>query len=459
MRFGLSLFGGAVTGLVIAASASSCAATAVGQNLVTRLGTVTVSAQAVATPADVRRVASVFPSVLTALATAAGASQVEFKPLPTTAAGQATAQSGQMVAEYNGYVFANGDASSQGRAVRMVRHFPPQARAYAEGEGNPQTWNLGYASPAEAKAYGFGTTYHVGNVLAVSTAAAAVTPAVQIGGKGYAYAFSDVQAECLYTGGVAGNGLATAGVLADPVVTVNGIKYQQANGLGLASALGELITTTVYQSQTGYAVASAEAYPKTQVGGKVLASAFAYGFGDGVDMATGVTLIEGVTAASATGSPTKQASAKGTGAVVATATGDGLKKLTRVSGSGLAQASVQGTGLRTRNAKSTAVASAQLLVQPEKITIGKLPVISGTATLWNTARTLDLRPLSANGLSVLSGAAVKTVVVSGAAEVVATAIGYNQINDLVKAPASRTSTVRVETRTSIVLYESRTSTV
>lgn len=459
MRFGLSLFGGAVTGLVIAASASSCAATATGQNLVTRLGTVTLTAQAVATPADVRRVASVFPSVLTALATAAGASQVEFKPLPTTAAGQATAQSGQMVAEYNGYVFANGDASSQSRGVRMVRHYPFQAQALALGEASPQTWNLGYASPAEAKAYGFGTTYHVGNVLAVASAAAAVTPAVQLGGKGYAYAFSAVQAQCLYTGGVAGNGLAGAGVLADPVVTVNGIKYQQANGSGLASALGELTTTTAYQSQTGNAVAFAEAYPKTQVGGKVRATAFAYGFGDGLGMATGVTLIDGTTTASATGHPIKQASAKGTGAAIATAIGDGLKKLTRVSGSGLAQASVQGACLRTRNAKSTGVASAQVAVQNIKTVLGKVPVIRGTATLWNTTRTLGLNPSSANGLSLLSADAKRSVVGSGTAEVVATASGHNQINDLVRAPLSRTSTVRAEPRTSVVIYESRTSTV
>jgi hypothetical protein len=459
MRFGLSLFGGAVTGLVIAAGASSCAASATGQNLVTRLGAVTLSAQAVATPADVRRVASVFPSMLTAPATAAGAAQVEFKPLPTTAACQAVAQLGNIVLEASGSGVANGYAYTQSFPVRRVRHFPFQAQATAQGEADAETWQVGYAGPAVATATGFGTTYHVGTVLAVSTATAAAAPALQIGGKGFAYGYSEAQAECLYQGGVAGNGLASAVVLADAVVTINGVLYQHANGLGEAYALGDLVTTTVYQSQTGYAVAGAEALPKIEFGGKVLATAFAYGIGDGLSMATGATLVAGDSAALASGSALKRANALGSGNAVATAIGDGLKKQTRVAGTGSAQASVQGTCLRTCNAKSTAVASASVLAENVKTTLGKLPVITGTATLFNTLVAISTSPLSANGQAIVSVAAEKTIVGSGAAEAIATAVGFNQINDLVKAPDSRTSTVRVETRTSTVLYESRTSTV
>lgn len=459
MRFGLSLFGGAVTGLVIAAGASSCAASASAQTLVTRLGAVTLSAQAVAAPADVRRVAGVFPSVLTALATAAGASQVEFHPLPTTATGQAVAQTGQAVAEYNGYGFANGYSYSQARAVRRVRLFPKQAQAFAWAEGNAQTWQFGYANPARAKAIGFGTTYHVGNVRAVASANAYATPAMEIGGKGIGYAYSYAEGTCLYQGGVAGYGQASSYVLADPVVTKNGVVYQEANGFGVSSALGEILTTTVYQSQTARAYAILVAYPKTQVGGKGRASARALGYGDGLSMATGATLVAGNSAATVVAKASKQAKGKSTAVARVLATGDGLKRQTRVTGTGACRATAQATCLRTRTAKSTATARALITAQNIRTVTPVVPVLQGTATLTITTRQVDVGATPSGMSATILAEALRIAIGVGVANAGAEAQGFNQINDLAKAPASRTSTVGTESRTSTLAFESRTSTV
>lgn len=459
MRFGLSLFGGAVTGLVIAAGASSCAASATGQTSVTRLGAVTLSAQAVAAPADVRRVASVFPSVLTALATAAGAAQVEFHPLPTTATGQAVAQTGQATAEYSGYGFANGYAYSQAHAVRMVRLFPRHAQAFAWAEGTAQTWQVGYANPARAKAIGFGTTYHVGNVRADASAHAYATPAIEIGGKGIGYAYSYAEGTCLYQGGVAGYGQASSYVLADPVVTKNGVVYQEANGFGLSSALGELLTTTVYQSQTARAYAVLVSYPKTQVGGKGRATARALGYGDGLSMATGATLVAGNSAATAVAKAFKQARGKSTAVARALATGDALKRQTRVTGTGTCRATTQATCLRTRTAKSTATARALITASNIRTTTPKLPVLRAVATGSNTYSFLEVQGSPVNATAHVTAQAFKALVGSGTAGLIAVGEGFNQVNDLVRAPLNRTSTVLAGSRTSSLVSQSRTSTV
>lgn len=459
MRFGLSLFGVAVTGLVIAAGAASCASSATGQNQVTRLGAVATTARAVAAPADVRRVAGVLPSALTALATAVGKSKVEFHPLPTTAKGQALAQTGQASAHYNGYGFANGYSYSQSSSVRFVRFYPAQAQARAVASASGQSWQLAKPTPAQAKAIGFGTTYYVGSGLATSQAQATAFPKVEVGGAGIGYAYSYAEGTCLYQGGVAGYGQASSRVLADPSIKKNGVVYREANGLGVGTSLANLLTTTVYQSQTAQAYAILVAYPKVAIGGGGKATAKAIGYGDGLAVATGATLVAGNTAATAAGNASKHALAKGTAAAHALATGDALKRQTRVTGTGACRATAQGTGVRICTVKSTAGVRALITASNVRTVTPKLPVLRAVATGSNTYSYLEVQVSPVIATAHVTAQAFKDLVGSGTAGLIAVGEGFNQVNDLVRAPLNRTSTVVAGSRTSSLVYQSRTSTV
>jgi hypothetical protein len=458
MRFGLSLFGGAVTGLVMVAGAALSAAQASGQNEVTKYGAGSPTAVATAAPADVRRTATAPFSSLSALAQATGAAQVEFKPLPVVALGSAYAAPGASSVEFFAYGFGDAKATTAPSAgKRTAKPFPKQAQAKASGTADGETWQLGYAKPAVGTARGFGTTFYVGGGTAPAFAAIQSLPAIQLGAKGHGIATGVADGTCLFTSGGAGLGEAPATGLGDAAITSSGIRYMDANGVGECLATALVQTVQVHQTQTATARATIQAQAKAQIGAKGRATARCTGYGNGLGVSTAAAAIPGTPAASASGRAKKEGKAKSTTTARATGYGDALVRQTRVSGTGVARATAQATVLKTLRASASVVARATVSIWARKTMHAGNRIATARATGLRTGVMLEVRGKAATSFAMASGYGYITVTGGGVGVfTTATATGFNQINDLERAPADRTVIVTAEPRVVIVETEPRT---
>jgi hypothetical protein len=267
-----------------------------------------------------------------------------------------------------------------------------------------------YGKVAHARARLVGTTWQVGRGTATATATLIGDGQKRIGEKQMALATAYANGQMLYTAGMAGNALATATLWGDATVTKNGVRHFELFGEAQADASARLSHVEIYQPQImrAYAQAYGEAQQTRGFAGRGYAMAKATGY---MDMK-----YTGQVGAPAGGS--------------ASATGYGVRHVTL---EGIAYATARATG-----EASTRYWGA------------------GTSTLTARAQASTLHYLladqpAAQASARASGQAVRVLLAEGIpATAECTARGYNQINDLVRAPVSRTVTVAVSTRTVVV---------
>lgn len=437
MRYGQSLFGAAVTGLVLAAGTAICSASATGRNEVTRLGAGT-AAVASTLQGTCHRDATGKGALAQAKALVSGAAQVEFHPLPVEIHCTATV-TGRAQVDFSGYGQALANGQVIGKAVRRVRMFPRQARAYAYGEASADTWQMAFGAPARATAWAFGTTHHVGGGRAQGLASASAKAVYERAAKGLALATAQGEATVLYTGGVSGTAPATAHLAGDAAVTRQGVRYFEGVGVAQATAHAQLQTVVLFQQQQAFARCTAAAAAKVSLGGKGVAKARANAYGDALTMITGVTGVVGATAATAIGKAVYLAHGKGTAVAKASATGSALVKQTKTYGkTAQAKAVAQGQPRKQAAAKSQAVATATAQGRVLRTVMAK-GIARPLATAKVTRLAIAVRGVVAAASASVQGTCLYTATAHPqAAMAIATATGFNQINDLTRAPISRT---------------------
>lgn len=455
MRIGHSLFGGAVAGLVIASGVAACTAGAYAQNEVTRHFAGQATAVAVAS-GDCRRVAGNYPATLSCKAEASGAASVDFRPLPVAVVGSAQA-TGTASVEYFAYSFGNANAHMRGAPVRRVKLFPLQAKALAFGEADVQTWQLGYAKPAVGRAFGFGTTYHVGHGLGQGLASGSGAPALELGAAGSGLAPASGLALAAFTIGATGIGDAPAAAMGDAAVTRGGVRELDANGIGAATVTAVAGTVGIHQAQTGRAVAQIVAYPKCQIGGKGRAMASARGDGEGLGTATGATAAPGDTRATAIGAGRYLANGAGIASAKANGTGSGETHQTRVVGKpGNCSAVCIGDGVRVAVGSGKAGSAASITMIVGRRTVTAVPDrVAAKANARSGAASLAVQGKSASANALVQGQGRRRLIGAGFASAEAHAQGANQINDLLPAPKQRTHVVGSAARLIVIGEELR----
>lgn len=459
MQFGLTQFGlttiGAIT-LVTGAALASADLT--GHNEVTRKFSGTASATATVSGYG-RRAANQKPVTATATGSANIArAKVTFNPLPTTALCTAVANIARAKVDFSVYGFGSAaTATGYGDSRRLTKIYPLRAEAVASGEGDPQTWQMAYASPAIATATGFGTTYHLVYGNAVGTATLLDGPRLTIGAKGTAVATCTINTpKPLFQIGAKGVAEAVCSVKGDPAVHIAGIRYFEVNGDALAFATALSTHVGVTQSQTGRGFAFAEGSVRYNFGGKGTAVCTAIGYADAEVMGTGASLNAGNTTAWGYGNALANKNGKGSAACSATGYGAGEKKLTRVEANpaqAFATLNIP-TGNITSLVSGTALgqASAQTLFVAYGV---QLNPGECSALLSNPAINLQLNPPAADAVAQATGEVRKFLTAEGIGFGLATAIGFNEINDLVPAPVERTVTVEAFERLVLVPVEPR----
>lgn len=450
MRIGHTLFGGAVAGLVIASGVAVCAASASAHNQVTRHFESHAYAVSAASGYGLRQ-ANNYPVTAASTAHAYGAPIADYRPLPVEITASATAFGGPTV-QYFTYTFGNANASMEGAPIRLVKLFPLQARAAAYAQGDGQSWQLGYAKTAYATAKGFGTTYFVGDGPAHAKANVYGYPALEIGAAGEGFAESETEARAVFTIGLAGFGHASAAAIGDAAVTRGGLREFEANGVGECSSIAVAGTVGIHQSQTGRAFAHIVAYPKVQTGGKGHAKALAIGEADAVGMATGAAAVEGQTSATATGDAHYQANAISSASGVAIATAEGIRSQTRTEAKPadcFADAADSGLRMVCAHTSANATAVARSVYQHKVVTAGSVKATAKASALSGPV-TLSVQAKHAEALAQAKSASLKMLFAESAATAEAAAIGYNQVNDLQKAPERRTHKVAPAVRLTII---------
>lgn len=450
MRIGHTLFGGAVAGLVIASGVAVCAAGASAHNQVTRHFESHAYAASAASGYGLRQ-ANNYPVTAASTAHAYGAPIADYRPLPVEITASATAFGGPTV-QYFTYTFANANASMEGAPIRLVKLFPRQARAAAYAQGDGQSWQLGYAKTAYATAKGFGTTYFVGDGPAHAKANVYGYPALEIGAAGEGFAESETEARAVFTIGLAGFGHASAAAIGDAAVTRDGLREFEANGVGECSSIAAAGTVGIHQSQTGRAFAHIVAYPKVQTGGKGHAKAWATGEADAVGMATGAATVEGETSATATGDAHYQANATSNAAATATISADGLITETGVIGKvGHGKAAATARCLRTAQSTSSATAYAATNNSGGLRTVSAAQVqAKASAATQSGPIGISINDNYAFAYAAAKAKATKSQFAESHAAAEAQAKGYNQVNDLQKAPERRTHKVAPAVRLTII---------
>lgn len=459
MQFGLTQFGlttiGAITLVTGAALAS---ADLVGHNEVTRKFSGTASATATVSGYG-RRAANQKPVTATATGSANNArAKVTFNPLPTTALCTAVANIARAKVNFSVYGFGSAaTATGYGDSRRLTKIYPLRADATASGEGDPQTWQMAYANPAIGTAEGFGTTYHLVYGQAVGTATLLDGPRLTIGAKGTAVATCTVNTpKPLYQIGAKGTAEAACSVKGDPAVRVAGIRYFEVNGDALAFATALSTHVGVTQSQTGRGYAFAEGSVRYNFGGKGHAVCTAIGYADAEIMGTGASLNAGNTTAWGYGRGQANLHGKGSASCSATGYGSGEKKLTRVEASPTNATATLSTPPGNRISLVSGIA--QGVATPTTLFVAynvQLNPGECSALLSNPAINLQLNPPAAVGEALVSGEVRKFLFAEGIGFGLATAIGFNEINDLVPAPAERTITVETFPRLVTVTVEDR----
>lgn len=415
LLFGRTLLGGAlVAGYVAVSGVAVCSASATGDAQVHYKGAGIAKSQASVSAEGLR-------SAIGQGVAAAAAAQVAAAPVAEFY-GAGEAQAGALVqgiahASFYGAGVAQADAYVDGVLYRRLRMpFQRPAKAYAEGSGEVVSHVLAYGRPAYARARGIGTTYHVGRGVALATATLDGDGQKMIGENQVARAEAIATGTQVYIAGAGGKGEAGAEAFGDAAVTIGGQRHFELFGVALATAKASLSHVVIYQPQTMLATAQAygDAVQARGFSGRAVATAKAFGY---MDMTY-------------TGQEGRPAS------VTATATGYGVR---HAFGAGVAQGSVFGSGNASAALNGAGTA---------------FPSVTARAS---TVHFLLARQPSAQASAAAIGQAQRVLIAEGVtAEAGAEATGYNQVNDLVWAPLSRTALIPYAVRLSAIEAEPRT---
>lgn len=351
---------------------------------------------------------------------------------------------------------AEAEATSTARIFRRYRmRFQPPARAIARLEGAAWTFVLAQGRNALATALVTGTTYKVGRSIAVGEAAAMAEVRRWLVEKPAAVGVVAAVAEPSARARGYGQAVAVALLSGDAAVIREGVCHFEVFGLGRASASGRLKNVAVFQPIRVNAMASAQA-AATQargVGAQAWATAKATGEGSIVQTATEAVAVG--TRASAIAAATHTRTLRGAPAMaMATARGDALQRPTGAVGAAVADARGESAAVRSRFAAGAAAAPANVSGVGAWNTSSR-----GAATGSSTVAPAQVVLLISGDVQCqASGAARPTRVrypVAVASTARCTATGFNQVNDLSRAPLERTVRVQADIRELDVPHETR----
>lgn len=412
LMFGRATFGAVKKGIVSAAGLAVCAATAQADAKVTYMASATVLARAQAHAEAVRVVLPTGRAEATAAAAA--------KPMAShNGAGQVTALAAATAAAtafYSGAGDAEAYAEIRAKAFRRVRmRMQPPAKSQAIGKAESVLYTYAYGKPALARAFALGTTYYVGRGSAVCTASAVATPQMFRGGAGTAVAAAAAEASATVLAAAYGEATATGLLAGDAAVRKDGVLLFECFGQLLAEARAELLTFRISQAQVLRATAMISAAASYNRAGRGLAKGVAVAIGEALQTKTAAAAEPATVTAVASGAARRDVYAGGAALVV--------------RGAAVARAKLAAKGQGTARA-------------------------SGLAVHLNGVRFLFYGAALATAKAP-SWASRRCVGRGYPAVVTATATGFNQINDLTRAPESRTVVVLSHDRTLLVEASAR----
>lgn len=437
MRIGHTLFGGAITGLVVASGVALCMSSAYAnteKNCFVYSNGVARSESFV--DSQIIKVAS---STITSSATANGVASTSYIGKLKPAITKATCN-GKSLAIYKGYGTTTASADMRGYPTRHTKGSLIKASSVATASGTSYVWQVVHGKGI-ANSYGYGTTYYVGNGLSTCTANIYGKAVHIIGGASNTTSTAVADGTVIHNVSAYGLASANANSTVDTAVTKAGVKYVTTNGNGYSLANASLTHINIYQSQTGNCKATGTATCLLTVGLKSSAVGTCTGIADGDLVVTAVGTLTGETSSIATGYCTYYAKAKSVG--IATANGsDAAIVLSSKSYGVIANATcnASNTGsIRLHKAISSIVCKA--VSRNSKYTT---TILAGNTSIGPNAVAVN------NGINLLSlgkkaectaniyGNPSKIQTSKGACICTAVASGYLQINDINRAPIFRT---------------------
>ena len=437
MRIGHTLFGGAVTGLVIASGVALCMSSAYADTERFCLA----SSNGVARSESIvdSQIIKVTSSTVTSSATANGEASTsligELKP----AIAKATCK-GKSLVTCNGYGTATANADMCGYPYRHIRGTLLKASSVATASGTSYVWQA-VSGKGTANSFGFGTTYHIGYGLSTCTATIYGKAVHIIGGASNVTATAVADGTVIHSVSAYGLANANANSTVDTTVTKAGVKYVTTNGIGYSLANASLVHINIYQSQTGYCKATGSATCILTVGLNSYAVGTCTGTADGDLVVTAVGTLTGESSSIATGYCTYYANAKSVG--IATAIGsDAAIVLSTKSYGAIANATCTASttgSIRTQRTESSVICKAISRNGAYTTTIlAGNTSIGPNAVAVNTSITLLSLGKKAECTANLYGNPYK--IKTGKGDCIFTAVvgGYPQINDINRAPIYRT---------------------
>ena len=410
-------------------------------------------ASAAALSGDALRVANA-AGVAAATAAVDGRARVD-----ANGAGEASAQPTGRAAP-SCHFFGAGEAETAAFGVARIfrryrMRFQPPARAVARLEGTAWTFVLVQGRKALATALATGTTYQVARSIVTAKAGATAEVRRWLADKPVAAGVATIAAQPLAHVRGYGRAAAVALLSGDAAVVRGGVRHFEVFGLGRASAGGRLKNVAVFQPIRVDASASAQA-AATQARGVVaraLAAAQATGEGSIVQTATEAVAVG--TRASAMAAAVHTRTLRGAPAVaIAAAQGGALQRPTGAVGAAQAVADGEAAAVRSHFAGGAATAPASVSGAGAWFTSSRGAATGSSATAPAQVVLLITGDAQCRASGVARSTRVRhPVAMASAARCVVT--GFNQVNDLSRAPLERTVRVQADIRELDVPHENR----
>lgn len=458
LRFGQTLFGGFVLKGIVAVSGTALAVASVsGDALVTQFAAVNASAKASAQGKALRTQISRNNPVAQCDATATARPKGNYL-VHGLAAAIATATGKP---HYNAVVHidAHGVATASGKGTKIYKQYPYHANAFATLQGTGYVFEFATPMPARAYAYLVGTTYFVGHVNALAVAHIFGTQVKIAGVKGVGNAVATATGDAHFMIGGAGVALGEAIPIVDSMVLHNGVRYWSGSVRAKAYAKADGINPISYQPQNGYAYGDATGYCLHTHGAKGHGYGIATGAAAGFDASTGAETLPALAYARVSAKPFRSAHAKANAqakALCSTAKQAIVKKTNAAAKPAQAKALIQAKAYRTFIAKpraATALTTTNTRGTRTRINSG---LARAFGTLNKPRIQLIIRVDYANAYALTNVEGLRIAQGEVLAQAIATATGYNQVNDLTPAPEDRTVIVVYVEREYVVPEQPRT---
>lgn len=419
----------------LSAGAATCGSAASAVGYVTRLSGVSVSASAGASVAEVLLASAAGE----AAAVSAVVGAAHFDAMALGAVDATTDAIGAATVEFFAHTRATASASIAGLVFRRMRApVQPSARAKAELAGLAWSFVWAHGLKALGSAQATGTTYQVGRSQATAFASAVADGKKIITGTQPALAFADwvirgTSTLCAHT-----HAWAAAVGAADAAVRIDGALNFECFGSAASVAHTASGGVLVSQPSRGWAAARVEGRGThiRSCSGAAFAASQGVGGGSVVQTATEAKALG--TRAAAVGAGVYTHTSRGGGAAAgASAAADALQRPTGATASAVATAVGITDGVRIRFDAGAATCAAGWV----------------SPAAWRANAVGDASALAACGVKTVAFVVKGAVFAESAAvgqcirtrfvthELVqarATASGYNQINDLTRAPMDRT---------------------